>query len=800
MKIRLLVFFIFLSSAIRAQEEDKDFRQIYLQAEEEYNIGHFDNSILLLNKNLNLFNGTLKASAYRLITLCYLEQDNIAEAEKNVSMLLKIDPYYSVSIHDPLRFVDMVEQFKKGEATITTASQQAETVDEVPVPVTLITEEMIKVSGARNLCDLLLLYVPGMSSIEGKDMNIAMHGVYSSLQEKILVMLNGHRLNSRATNSESLDYRTSLDKIKQIEVLRGPASSLYGNVALTAVVNIITKQGRDADGAKLTVGAGDNQTYRADFTMGKSGLVTDFMLWASLYSSQGEKRNIGIEDPDFYGSILQPGSMYIGGYNHQPSYDIGFIGKWNDFKFLFNTQYSKKVTAYNTVLFPSLYSYDKYRTVNGSTPGNARQATHMELTYEKSWGKLSGKVNAFVDMENCSNYDVGGDSLSDLRLDLVYPGEIIENWHCYVFSKGFYQVQSWDDYTYGGTAQMNYAFEWKKMKGTLLAGLQFENYVMKDNSMMVGDRFDRILFTLSDQNKAMDLGNEMNISGFVQVKSNLGTHLIFNGGARYDYKRRFDSRNLNAFSPRLSLIWKINPRTNLKVGYSHSFVDAPYFYRATTIATYSGGRSLDFETMDALLVDFSWNIPQLNLKYEANIYYNQLNDLIFCDMSKYEDMYSNAGSLKIMGLENTFTYQSDRVTSHLNLTYQHLLSYNNYTARTGNINNVPNFTMNGSFSYMALKSKQIGNVRLFVNANLSTKQYSPLIDPYIRRGEQIINDSEKKIGARIIVNNGIIYNYNRWRLSANIYNLFNTDYHTGDSRMPVPQQGRSFMTILSYSF
>ena len=64
------------------------------------------------------------------------------------------------------------------------------------MPVTLITEEMIQISGARNLKELLITYVPGMTNVEcNEEMNIAMRGVYSSGQEKILFMLNGHRLN-----------------------------------------------------------------------------------------------------------------------------------------------------------------------------------------------------------------------------------------------------------------------------------------------------------------------------------------------------------------------------------------------------------------------------------------------------------------------------------------------------------------------------------------------------------------------------------------------------------------------------
>ena len=140
-----------MTSAMWAQEEN-DLRQIYRQAEEEYAIGRFDSSIRLLDGNLSDFDGALKTSAYRLLSLCYLGKESVSEAELYASLLLKEDPYYSTSINDPLRFADLIERLKRGEeTTITTASQQAESIEEAPVPVTLITQEMIKASGARTL-------------------------------------------------------------------------------------------------------------------------------------------------------------------------------------------------------------------------------------------------------------------------------------------------------------------------------------------------------------------------------------------------------------------------------------------------------------------------------------------------------------------------------------------------------------------------------------------------------------------------------------------------------------------------
>lgn len=217
---------------VSAQATSTDAVQLYSKAQTEYSNGQFDKCKESLYAMLPSAKGMLKTSAYRLLALCSLEQGDIEEAKNNVALLLKSDPYFTPSLGDPMRFLDMISEAKDQSAGITTASRQAETLEEAPVPVTLITDEMIRHSGAQTLQEVLCLFVPGMTMAEGMETNIAMHGVYSLTQDKILFMVDGHRLNSSSTNAEAPDFRSNLDKIKQIEVLRGPASSLYGNVEI----------------------------------------------------------------------------------------------------------------------------------------------------------------------------------------------------------------------------------------------------------------------------------------------------------------------------------------------------------------------------------------------------------------------------------------------------------------------------------------------------------------------------------------------------------------------------------------
>ena len=307
---------------LQAQSVQPSGKELLLQAQADYQIGRVEQAIATLENFPSTDEGSMLEEVYRLLALCYLAQDNANRVNRYVGLLLKVDPYYTIRLDDPVRFADLIRANRVEKHTLVTASQQAETLDEAPVPVTLITEEMIQAIGARTLQEVLTTYVPGVFPLEGSNVNLSMRGVYTSTQENILILLNGHRLNSHSSNAISPDYRISLENIKQIEVLRGAASSLYGNVALTAVVNLITKVGKEVNGLQASYSMGNNQTYKGNLLFGQGNYNSDLLMWASLYHSQGEKFDIPWTSEDAYGYLPQAGSIYVNGYNRKPTYEL----------------------------------------------------------------------------------------------------------------------------------------------------------------------------------------------------------------------------------------------------------------------------------------------------------------------------------------------------------------------------------------------------------------------------------------------------------------------------------------------
>ncbi|MBO7130003.1 MAG: TonB-dependent receptor plug domain-containing protein, partial [Prevotella sp.] len=413
MKIRFYLITIIICLLVTSvQAQDNNARQIYNQAENEYAIGRIEQATTLLQDNMDNFHGNLRQSAFRLLALCHLGLDDIEKAEEDTRRLLNEDPYYTASPQDPLRFIDMVENLRSGlTATITTASSQAENLNEVPVPTTLITEEMIRNSGARNLQEVLSIYVPSMNIIDcNDDVNISMRGIYSNGQEKILIMLNGHRLNSYSTNIAAPDFSMSLDKLKQIEVLRGPASSLYGGVSLTAVVNLITKQGADIDGIKLKAGIGNHGQYRGDALFGKRYFDLDMLVWGSFFLAKGEKRYITKEQtalPDSYGHA---GDITIGGIGNKPSYDYGISLKYKNLRFLYNTQFSQIQSPMTMTYLFAPYDIEKYKTYNGIRPSFTTTSHHADLSYGQQFHNFYLKGTFAYDNSDMAHYQVISDT------------------------------------------------------------------------------------------------------------------------------------------------------------------------------------------------------------------------------------------------------------------------------------------------------------------------------------------------------------------------------------------------------
>jgi outer membrane receptor for ferrienterochelin and colicins len=109
----------------------------------------------------------------------------------------------------------------------------------LPLPVTLISKKKILQSGTVRLNEILneqtgIITIADESGFEG----VQIQGIAS---DYILILIDGVPLVGRSAGNFDLS-RLTVGNIKQIEVVKGPSSSLYGSEALGGVINIITEK------------------------------------------------------------------------------------------------------------------------------------------------------------------------------------------------------------------------------------------------------------------------------------------------------------------------------------------------------------------------------------------------------------------------------------------------------------------------------------------------------------------------------------------------------------------------------
>jgi iron complex outermembrane receptor protein len=840
MKNRLYLITLLLALLLTAHAQENSIRQIYNEAEENYNIGRLVQAEELLSEHIDAFTGNLKGGAFRLLALCNLALDNKEKAEYYAKKLLDEDPYYNNSAQDPPRFTDIVTQIKAGRmTTITTASNQEENLSEVPVPTTLITEEMIHNCGARNLQEVLAAYVPGMHIVDcNDDINIAMRGIYSNGQEKILIMLNGHRLNSYCTNIASPDFSISLEKLKQIEVLRGPASSLYGGVALTGVVNLITKQGADINGLKFKAGIGNYGQLRGDALYGIRYFDLDLLLWASAYQSDGEKCDAPPRDDNRY---VSEKTITIGRIGNSPSYNYGIQLNWKGLKFLYDTHFSQVVAPFTISTLATAYAHDKYRTYNGIAPSFTTSSHHTEISYSRQIGKLHLSGALTYDHSDITHYQVmSDDSLPNLGIALSMPESIREIFAHYGGLSRYINGQERD---YGLKLKGDFKYiENHSHQGFITFGTALSRFNFDDMRYQIG--YDFVQSTQENPIlQEMGKGHEISNDYYLQLKHKWKS-LILNAGLRYDYKKRSDNTRLNEFSPRIALIL-LRPKWNVKLSYSKSFVDAPYLYR--TINYFMGYLSNNNQDISLDQISYTNISPERvnsfqlsfmgvewikGLNFEVNAFFNQAKDQI---MTHYQT-YENGGNNKTQGVEVMANYRHQRFTTDFNFTWTRttessLMNFSNEFKNLLNLNintnnNTPVIMSNAVFSWQATNQFKLFTHLLFegkqssYNTDLST--LITFYDIYIMGtnfidkglsevGEKRLDEAiiflvnniitRKDMPARIICNLGAEYQWGKVTLGFNINNLFNTHYdRSGMSTKLVPQKGRWLMGTIAYKF
>ena len=127
-----------------------------------------------------------------------------------------------------------------------------------PSTMSVITENQIKRAPSQNFAELLRS-VPGVNitQVSARDINVTSRGSTGTLATGQLALLDGRSLYQDFFGFVMWDFLpVNLNEVKQVEVIRGPASAVWGANALNGVVNVITKSPREMQGTSAVLGFG----------------------------------------------------------------------------------------------------------------------------------------------------------------------------------------------------------------------------------------------------------------------------------------------------------------------------------------------------------------------------------------------------------------------------------------------------------------------------------------------------------------------------------------------------------------
>ena len=145
---------------------------------------------------------------------------------------------------------------KYEETVVVSASKTEEKLINAPATMTVIGSDTIQSAPTQNFAELLRT-VPGVNitQVSPRDINITTRAATSTLATGNLALLDGRTLYQDFFGFVMWDFLpVNLNEIKQVEVIRGPASAVWGANALYGVVNVITKSPREMQGTSAVLG------------------------------------------------------------------------------------------------------------------------------------------------------------------------------------------------------------------------------------------------------------------------------------------------------------------------------------------------------------------------------------------------------------------------------------------------------------------------------------------------------------------------------------------------------------------
>ena len=655
------------------------------EARQEYELGRFDGALALVQTCLEIRLPTgQQIEALALLAKIYLVRDELDRADEAIRSLLQLSPNFSAASGDPPRFARRLDAARSGAevaAVVTSVSRTPESLREAPATVIVVTAEEI---ARRGYLDLEEIFhdLPGFNVTRGSGdiySNLYQRG-YRSSNDRTLFLVDGVEENDLWENVAQISRQYALSNVDRIEVIYGPASTMYGPNAFVGVINVITKDpealiGKDETfGVHARVGAGSWNSRYADATVaGRSrSNAVRFSLTGRIYHSDEPDLSRFPDwdyDPRHYDDLFAAGRYFdVLGLERDDPADVAlaerardsdkaalarrvegrpvaFSDLTDDWSIYAKVQFANLTLGLSTWRreegFNGWYTDDFYPGAdNGSIW--APEQTFAYLKYDRELGRvgmsvfanfLRHRLGSGTHEEQLRNYAGGRLTVDDLR------SGVDSFWRRTEFDQSSRQVRGGVTLTYAGSPRFN-----------LVGGVEVRSGLIQGDYILTIDCPDQPGGVCpggpreNRRDTAATFFDQTDAGIFAQASFRPRPAWRVVAGGRFDYDTLgvvggtfeipdgtkpdgtemvmvFHPAGYGAvFTPRLAVIWS-RPRTVIKGIYAEAFKDASNFNRYATSPGFRDlpNPSLEPERVRSFELSASWQ-PSARLSAGLSAY------------------------------------------------------------------------------------------------------------------------------------------------------------------------------------
>ncbi len=422
---------------------------------------------------------------------------------------------------------------------------------------------------------------------------INMRGNKSLVTDKLKFMVDGISINAELSGANHFYLNMPIENIERIEIIRGPASALYGSFAHIGLINVITKASTYKNGVVFARGSSEG-SKNIGFTQHLSKKNIKVALSASYQQNKNSR------EYNSY-SLLQNEDSFTS-YEDFTDKELGI-----------NIELYEDITLVSKYLEQHTQNYFGY--AGWPIVQDPKKLKHTSFVNELAYAPELTKEIALDMKIGYKEYSVVGDSR-------LHPYSIQNPKPPYppydLIGSGDYKEE-----TFYADFSLNYDLSIHNLTlGTYFAQTEADGTTYSINNPSLSEQTTVDI----DGGGLKDIMHRTQYALYFSDFITLNEKWMANVGLRYDH---YSDAN-NACSPKLALLYAYSEKQSYKLMYQNSFRVPTFLELYGTEEPYKGNESLTSETIDTLEFAYRYQ-ASYNSWINLNLFYSKMKNFIYRD-------------------------------------------------------------------------------------------------------------------------------------------------------------------------